>query len=135
MSVLNVSGHQRELTRWAVLFALAALIMACNTGPGQPVRPVPDGRPERGPEAFRVVGCVSCHTIPGVPLAHATVGPPLDHFADRTYIAGSLLNTTDNLLYWILTPQAVEPGTAMPNMGMTEQQARDMVAYLYTLTR
>ncbi|NPV08835.1 MAG: c-type cytochrome [Anaerolineae bacterium] len=123
------------MARKAATLSLALVILACGSAPGQPVHEVPGGDPVRAAEAFRVRGCVSCHTIPGIRLANATVGPPLTDFADRMYIAGTLLNTTDNLLTWILTPQAVEPGTAMPNMGMTEQEARDMTAYLYTLTR
>ena len=134
MNVLSVSGHQRELTRWAVLFALAALIMACNTGPGQPVRPVPDGRPERGPEAFRVVGVRL--------LPHHTGRPrPCHRWASARSLRRPNLHRGQSPEHHrqppLLDPhsQAVEPGTAMPNMGMTEQQARDMVAYLYTLTR
>jgi cytochrome c2 len=65
--------------------------------------------------------------------AHSAVGPPLDRWAERHYIAGSLLNTPDNLIYWIRYPQAVEPGTAMPDLGVTEEDAAHMSAYLYTL--
>ena len=34
---------------------------------------------------------------------------------------------------WIRNPEAVKPGTAMPNAQVTEADARDMVAYLYRL--
>lgn len=96
---------------------------------------MPGGSPVRGEEAIRAYGCDSCHTIPGISGATATVGPPLDDWADRRYIAGALPNTPDNLLYWIQYPQAIEPGTAMPNLDVTEQDARDIGAYLYTLSR
>lgn len=129
------TSYWSRMARDASSVALLVAAVACGSGPGEPVREVPGGDPARAAEAFRVRGCISCHTIPGVPLATATVGPPLTDFVDRMYIAGSLLNTADNLLTWILTPQSVEPGTAMPNMGMTEQEARGMTAYLYTLTR
>jgi cytochrome c1 len=65
--------------------------------------------------------------------ANGLVGPPLDHFARRTYIAGEVINSADFLVRWIEVPQAIEPGTAMPNLGITEGQARSMAAYLYTL--
>jgi cytochrome c1 len=78
-------------------------------------------------------GCSSCHAIPGIPQAKGMVGPPLDHFAGRAYIAGQIPNTAEGLIKWIMVPQSIEPGTAMPNLGITEQQARDMAAYLYTL--
>jgi cytochrome c len=61
------------------------------------------------------------------------VGPPLTMFARRAYIAGQLTNQPDNLIRWIQNPQAVEPGTAMPNLGVIPEIARDMAAYLYTL--
>jgi cytochrome c1 len=57
--------------------------------------------------------------------------PPLDHFYARSYIAGRLPNTEENLLKWIQDPQQIEPGTAMPNLGVSEDEARDIAAYLY----
>jgi hypothetical protein len=61
------------------------------------------------------------------------VGPPLSNFALRAYIAGQLPNQPENLLRWLQDPQEVEPGTAMPNLGVGLSVARDMAAYLYTL--
>jgi cytochrome c2 len=61
------------------------------------------------------------------------VGPPLDHFAYRVYIAGMLPNTPDNLMHWIQKPQEVVPRNAMPDMGVNEKDSRDIAAYLYTL--
>lgn len=34
---------------------------------------------------------------------------------------------------WIRDPQAIEPGTVRPNMGVTPRHARDIAAYPYTL--
>lgn len=79
------------------------------------------------------MGCGSCHYIPGVQNADGLVGPPLTHFARRTIVAGVLANTPPNLVHWIKEPQAVVPGNAMPTQGLTEAQARDIAAYLYTL--
>jgi cytochrome c len=99
-------------------------------GPGD----VPGGRPEQGRLAMRQqYGCGACHVIPGVEGATGLVGPPLTHWSGRVYIAGNLANTPDNLVRWIRDPQGVEPGTAMPNLGVTEADARDIAAYLYTL--
>jgi cytochrome c1 len=61
------------------------------------------------------------------------VGPPLTRFGDRTFIAGMLRNEPANLMRWLRDPQGVVPGNAMPNMGIDEQQARDLAAFLYTL--
>lgn len=48
-------------------------------------------------------------------------------------IAGELPNSPANLVRWIKDPKSVEPGTDMPDLGLTDQQARDVAAYLYTL--
>jgi cytochrome c1 len=47
------------------------------------------------------------------------------------YIGGQLANTPDNLIAWLQDPQHFAPGTAMPNLLITEPAARDMAAYLY----
>jgi len=78
-------------------------------------------------------GCGACHVIPGVTGATGMVGPPLDGWSRRVYIAGNLANTPENLVRWIRYPQAVEPGTAMPDLGVNEADARDIAAYLYSL--
>jgi cytochrome c len=78
-------------------------------------------------------GCGSCHVIPGVRTARGMVGPPLLYYSRRTIIAGELPNTPANLKAWIMNPVEIEPGTAMPNLGVTDGQAHDIAAYLYTL--
>ena len=91
------------------------------------------GDPGRGRAVIAQFDCGSCHTIPGVSGARGLVGPPLLWFSRRTFIAGELPNTPENLVRWVRAPEAVEPATAMPTVGLSEQQARDVAAYLYTL--
>lgn len=91
------------------------------------------GDPERGRALIRQYGCVSCHTIPGVAGAHSIVGPPLKGFASRTYVAGIMANQPDNVIRWIQNPPGIDTLTAMPNVGVTERDARDITSYLYTL--
>jgi cytochrome c2 len=91
------------------------------------------GVASRGSQLISIKNCGSCHTIPGIPGARGVVGPPLNFFARRTMIAGELPNTPDNLTHWVQAPQSVLPGNAMPDLGLTEEQARDVAAYLYTL--
>jgi len=91
------------------------------------------GDAERGRAAIRRHGCGSCHTIAGVPGARSLVGPPLAGMAERAYVAGVVENTPLNLQRWIRDPQGVDPRTAMPNLGVTETEARDIAAYLYIL--
>jgi cytochrome c2 len=82
---------------------------------------------------IRKYGCNTCHEISGVPGARGLIGPSLDGIGQRYYIAGELPNTPDNLMLWIEHPRQVESHTAMPEMGVTEQDSRDIAAYLYTL--
>jgi cytochrome c2 len=91
------------------------------------------GNPHHGAAVIAQAGCGTCHTVPGIPGAHGRVGPALDHIATQTILVGTLPNTPDNMLTWIRTPQAVRPGDAMPNMELTEHDARDVAAYLSTL--
>jgi cytochrome c1 len=92
------------------------------------------GDAERGRQAFIGVGCGGCHTLEGVAQAHGLVGPPLDGIAVRAMIAGKLANNPANLARWISSPQSVTPGTDMPDMPMSEQETRDIAAFLYTRT-
>jgi cytochrome c1 len=91
------------------------------------------GSATRGAALIVSYRCGSCHTIPGIRAANGVVGPPLFFFSRRTEIAGELPNTPNNLIHWIVDPKSVEPGTAMPALGLDESQARDIAAYLYTL--
>lgn len=91
------------------------------------------GNPHQGRELIVHYGCGSCHVIPGIYTARGLVGPPLYFWSRRTMIAGEFPNTPDNLERWIENPPALEPGTAMPDVGVTPGQARDIAAYLYTL--
>jgi cytochrome c len=93
------------------------------------------GEPSRAPDAIRRYGCGTCHNIPGIAGARGQVGPSLDGIASRTYLAGKLPNQPENMLKWIREPQEVSPGTAMPQLGVTEQDGKDIAAYLYTLRK
>jgi cytochrome c len=91
------------------------------------------GDADRGRVLLPAYGCDACHTIPGIPGADRTVGPSLEGIARRMFIAGRLPNNPDNLVNWISDPPAIDSMTAMPNVGVTEQDARDISAYLYTM--
>jgi cytochrome c2 len=90
------------------------------------------GDPDRGESIFIQYGCGSCHAMKGVRTATGSVGPPLDGVALRVIIGGHLSNTPDNMQKWIRDPQHVSPGTAMPDLNVGEQDARDITAFLYT---
>ncbi|MEA2724624.1 MAG: cytochrome c [Gemmatimonadales bacterium] len=114
--------------------AVAVVGLPACSMPGDRVETlVVGGDADRGRAALDGFGCGACHVIPGVRGARGMVGPPLTQFGLRAYIAGQLPNQPDNLLRWLQDPQGVEPGTAMPNLGVGPAAARDMAAYLYTL--
>ena len=118
----------------AVLTILVVALTGCQGGrsEGEEVI-VLGGDAERGSQVIQEVGCGACHTIPGIEDAEGTVGPPLNFWARRSYIAGEVPNSPDHLIQWIMNAHSIEPGTAMPDLDVTEQQARDAAAYLYTL--
>ena len=89
--------------------------------------------PARGRKAINQYACVTCHAIPGIVGPNAPVGPPLAAIATRGFIAGVLPNTPQNMVRWLRHPQAVNPHSAMPDLGVTERDAGDMAAYLATL--
>jgi cytochrome c1 len=91
------------------------------------------GNARRGKQLIRAYGCGACHIVPGIRTARGLVGPPLTDFGERAIIAGELPNTPANLVSWIENARAIEPKNAMPDLGVTQQQATDMAAYLYTL--
>src|SRR5690606_35013537 len=86
-----------------------------------------------GKKALQQYLCITCHVIPGVVGADHHVGPSLAGMARRKYIAGVLPNTPVNMLRWIREPTEVDPLTAMPDLGVSDQDARDIAAFLYTL--
>jgi cytochrome c len=117
---------------------LGVVVAACSSASSSPP---PDlaaqvrglGDPGKGKDLILAVGCGACHVVPGIVDANGLVGPPLDHMARRQYIAGVLRNTPDNMVHWIQHPQQVVPGNAMPEMGLSEEESRQIAAYLYTL--
>ncbi|RZN36205.1 c-type cytochrome [Bradyrhizobium sp. Leo121] len=94
-------------------------------------RAMTGGDPSHAPEIMRRYGCTGCHTIPGVAGADGQVGTPLAGLRGRVYIAGVAANSPDNLVRWIVAPQAFSPRTAMPATGIAEAEAGDVAAYLY----
>ncbi len=108
------------------LLFFSLLLAGCTNAPL-------DEGARRGRDHMQYYGCGSCHTIPGIPGAHATVGPPLNRMGVRTYIAGTLPNSPDHLALWIQHPQQVHSGTAMPELGVTPGDAEDIAHYLEEL--
>jgi cytochrome c len=141
-----------KMWRLLALAAVPLAIAGCNgvTPPGVPT-PTPSGTNSFGQSAPRVLtpapavagdpnigrrligqkGCGGCHTLSGVSGATGVAGPNLTNVALRPTIAGeSIPNSPDMLERWLIDPPALKPGTTMPRLGLSEQDARDLVAFL-----
>jgi cytochrome c len=127
----------KRISALALTIAVAGVLAGCSRLTSDQVRAAyittGGGNARSGREDIRKYGCYTCHTIPGVAGARGLVGPPLDGIGNRQYIAGELPNTPENMMKWIQRPHQVEPHTAMPDMNVSEQDSRDIAAYLYTL--
>ncbi|CAN5658375.1 c-type cytochrome [soil metagenome] len=113
--------------------SLFAAFQISNRETEQSAAEMTGGNPVRGRALIREVGCGSCHTIPGISGADSNVGPPLNKIAGRMFIGGVLENNPDNMIRWLQNPPGVDEKTAMPNLGLSEENSRDVAAYLYTL--
>ena len=131
----------RSSMRWlglsAALVAIAGAAAAGTTWMSKQqtvriARTISGGDPDRAPELVRRYGCGGCHTIPGIPGADGQVGPPLSDLIHRVYIGGVAINSPDRLAQWIVSPQQFSPRSAMPATGISEAEARDVTAYLYS---
>lgn len=91
------------------------------------------GDPAIGKQLFVARGCVACHRAPGVSEAVGTAGPNLAGFASRPKIAAVIDHTPANTKRWLMNPAALKPGTAMPNLGLNDEDATNLTAFLETL--
>lgn len=112
----------RIFTACASLLALPGLVAAAD-----------DARVERGRSLLAQYQCGSCHTIPGVASSRGLVAQPLSAWSQRSYIAGRVSNRPELLARWIVAPQSLVPGTTMPSMGVSPDDAQAMAAYLFSL--
>jgi putative membrane protein len=129
-------GGPNAMKMLTPLFAFVLLALPACESPQDPqerANVVTGGASTRGPAAIQKYGCASCHTIPGIIGADANVGPPLARVGGRVYIAGVLMNTPDNMVRWIKNPPEVDPKTAVPNLSVSDEDVKDIAAYLYTL--
>lgn len=125
-----LAACRRPLHPVALLAGVAALAAACGGGiAGEPGA----GDAERGRQLLGHYQCGACHIVPGVEAAQGTLAVTLESFGRRSYIAGRVPNRPELLQRWLIEPASLVPGTAMPAMGVSRADARDMAAYLGAL--
>ncbi len=123
-----------RLTRVAPAAGLAlTIVLALPCRAQESYAPPSVGSPAHGAEIIAEKGCGACHMIPGVAGASGLVGPPLTLMGRRVFVAGLLQNTEQNLAAWVLDPQRIVPGNAMPSTNLTPTEAMDVAAYLETI--
>ncbi|KSB91760.1 cytochrome C [Caulobacter vibrioides] len=109
-----------------------ATLVACADKP-VPSRQLAGANPTEGLRLIEAEGCGACHHIPGVQWPRGAVGGSLDGLQAQAMIAGRFPNRPDIMIAWLRDAPAMAPDTAMPASGFTEDQARDVAAYLYSL--
>jgi cytochrome c len=141
--MMELQPHERltiGCLRAAVIFSVALVCIGTGAllfvrwqapSPGDPP-PGYFGSAQRGRALLSAYGCTACHLIPGS-AANGLVGPPLTKMGARSYIAGRFPNEPIDMEEWLHHPQTMKPGTAMPELAVTERDARDMASYLATL--
>lgn len=111
---------------------LVCALMGCAE-PSKPTRTLAGTDPARGLQLIHETGCASCHVIPGVRWPQGRTGNALAGIGARPLIAGRLPNQPDVMVAFVRDAPSLLPDTAMPSMPLTDAQARDVAAYLYTL--
>jgi cytochrome c2 len=119
----------KTLSLFLSCLVLAALA-GCAKEPPE-TDPLTGGNPRVGQQLIARYGCAACHEIKGIAHADSKVGPSLTEMRSQSYVAGVLPNSAANLIKWIQHPRAIDPKTAMPELGVSEVEARNMAAYLY----
>ena len=116
-----------------VALVLVVLAAGCTSAVEKEARLKTGGDPGRGLQLMNKYGCSACHVIPGIDDSIGTKGPALRGVASRPRIGADLPNTPENLIAWLMNPLRYDKYTEMPNQGITEPEARDIAACLYTL--
>jgi cytochrome c len=126
----------------AIAVGLLCSLAACNEGGSPPTQElnqkfdtqrIVGGDPATGRSIVAAVECGVCHVIPGIAGADGIVGPPLTEFAHRQFIGGVVPNHAGTLVQWVQDPSSLAPETGMPALGLSEDEARHVAAYLLTL--
>jgi cytochrome c2 len=130
-SLMPIPLHSSRLS--ALLCAALCMTLLAGCGAKEGGTEVVGGDAATGKQLVTQYQCGACHAIPGIRGAGGEAGPSLEGFGKLSYIAGRIPNQPARLAAWLIDPPALKPGTAMPALGLTEQEARHMAAFLYTL--
>jgi mono/diheme cytochrome c family protein len=116
----------------SMISAFAMCTAACKPPPDHR-QSFPTADAGRGKRLIEEVGCATCHTIGGIDWPQGRAAPELRGLTGRALIAGKVPNSPENLAAFVRNAPAVAPGTTMPPMPLSEQDSRDVAAYLYEI--
>jgi mono/diheme cytochrome c family protein len=122
-----------DLPRGHAIFPLLLLIGACKPPP-ENRQHMPTADPDRGRQAILSAGCGACHSIPGIRWPRGKSASALEGMAQRALIAGRVPNEPELLAAFVRDAPSLVPETTMPAMPVSEQQSRDIAAYLYEVS-
>ncbi|WP_347304347.1 c-type cytochrome [Croceibacterium sp. TMG7-5b_MA50] len=125
-------GHNQfgGISLWPAV-SLCVLALAACKPPEEPRYQPEADLAEKGLAVIEQAGCASCHEIPGVAWPEGRLGPSLRGFDDVGLIAGAVPNTAENLAAFLRNAPAVKPGSTMPPIPISPDEARAAAAYLY----
>ncbi len=126
-------GAQHAWMRFTVVAQSPTDFQAWLSQQSRQASPSLSGTAAQGAELFAYQGCGECHAVRGLG-ARGNVGPDLTHFASRSRMAGNVLSTRPgDVVRWLRDPDAVKPGTRMPNFHLNDAQLEQLTAFLETL--
>jgi cytochrome c len=118
------------LVKWSLIILL--VLFSCNFSTPEVLSSYNSlTGPARGKRLLSIYGCASCHQIKGLSGNPGSLGPSLENWSKRKYIIGHYPNLTKYLIKWIADPKSMDASTAMPDLGVSDSEARDMASYLY----
>ena len=130
---MNICQYDRPCSALRISAVLMCAVLASACGSQHKPSRVEGGDPERGRLLTQQYQCAACHFIPEVQGTNGDAGPSLQYMGRLSYIAGSIPNQPENMVRFLQNPPAVKPGTLMPALGISEEEARHMAAFMYTL--
>ncbi len=90
------------------------------------------GSSAKGKLIFNEVGCQACHVIGDETKVREKRNTSYDIAPELSHVSGKL--SPDFIYDWIKNPRHYNPTTKMPNLRLTDSEARDIVAYLQTMS-
>jgi cytochrome c1 len=143
---------RRVVVQAASIVSLTALVAACGPATSGSALPTPRAAPPEsrppvltpapglgggdartGQRLLIEKGCGGCHTLAGVPDASGVAGPNLTNIGLRPTLAGAAIsNSPQTMVAWLMNPAGLKPDTRMPNLGLTQQEAQDLTAFLFS---